>query len=364
MRINVTRSSMPAMEEYIEHLRTLWDNRWLTNNGEKVKKLQSGLESYLSCAHAELFSNGHLALEALLRAMDLKGQVITTPFTFASTTHALVRCGLTPVFADVRPEDCTLDPAKVENLITKDTCAILPVHVYGRLCDTAAFDRISEKYGIPVIYDAAHAFGVWRDGVSAAAMGYASMFSFHATKVFHTIEGGCITTGDGELCRRLGMERNFGIAGEESVPEVGGNAKMNEFQAAMGLCNLRRIDEEIARRGEICALYEALLAGKVQFLAPQPGVRSNHAYLPVFFRDKAQRDQVFESLKQREIYARKYFYPLITDFECYQGRPGFDSAATPVAKQLADRVLTLPLYPELTDDQVRLVAAAVSEALA
>ena len=364
MRINVTRSSMPAMEEYIQQLHDLWESRWLTNKGEKVLSLQSELEKYLACGHAELFSNGHLALEALLRAMDLKGQVITTPFTFASTTHALVRCGLTPVFADVRPEDCTLDPEKVEALITGDTCAILPVHVYGRLCDAAAFDRISEKYGIPVIYDAAHAFGARRDGVSAAAMGYASMFSFHATKVFHTIEGGCITTGDAELCRRLGMERNFGIAGEESVPEVGGNAKMNEFQAAMGLCNLRRIDQEIARRGGICALYEELLAGKVQFLAPQPGVTANHAYMPVFFRDKAQRDHVCESLKRQEIYARKYFYPLITDFECYRGKPGFDASATPIAAAMADRVLTLPLYPELTDDQVRRVCAAVSEALA
>jgi dTDP-4-amino-4,6-dideoxygalactose transaminase len=364
MRINVTRSSMPAMEEYIEQLRTLWDSRWLTNKGEKVLSLQRELESYLACPHAELFSNGHLALEALLRAMGLKGQVITTPFTFASTTHALVRCGLTPVFADVRPEDCTLDPEKVEALITEDTCAILPVHVYGRLCDAAAFDRISRKYGIPVIYDAAHAFGAWRDGVSAAAMGYASMFSFHATKVFHTIEGGCITTGDAELCRRLGMERNFGIAGEESVPEVGGNAKMNEFQAAMGLCNLRRIDREIARRGELCALYEELLSGLVRFLAPQPEVKSNHAYLPVFFRDQARRDAVCESLKAQDIYTRKYFYPLITDFECYRGRPGFDSAATPVAAQLAATVLTLPLYPELTDDEVRRVCAAIREALA
>ncbi|MBR2924325.1 MAG: DegT/DnrJ/EryC1/StrS family aminotransferase [Clostridia bacterium] len=364
MRINVTRSSMPTMDEYMNEVRSLWESHWLTNNGEKTIALKAGLENYLCCDHAELFCNGHLALEALLRAMDLHGEVITTPFTFASTTHALVRCGLTPVFADVRPKDCTLDPDAVEALITEKTCAILPVHVYGCLCDTERFEEISRKHGIPVIYDAAHAFGVKRNGVSAAAMGYASMFSFHATKVFHTIEGGCITTGDGELCQRLAVERNFGIASEESTPGVGGNAKMNEFQAAMGLCNLRRIDQDIAARKHACQLYESLLTGCVRFLPPQAGVTSNHAYLPVFFENQAQRDHVYEALKAREIYTRKYFYPLITQFECYQGKSGFDPAATPVAAGLAATVLTLPLYPDLSDEDIQRICAAIREVIA
>ncbi|MBP3650397.1 MAG: DegT/DnrJ/EryC1/StrS family aminotransferase [Clostridia bacterium] len=364
MRINVTRSSMPGMEEYMEEIRSLWDSHWLTNNGEKSIALKAGLEEYLRCQHAELFCNGHLALEALLRAMNLQGEVITTPFTFASTTHAIVRCGLTPVFGDVCPEDCTLDPDQVEALITDKTCAILPVHVYGRLCHVERFEEIRRKYGIPVIYDAAHAFGVTKNGTSAAAMGYASMFSFHATKVFHTIEGGCITTGDADLCQRLCVERNFGIAGEESTPGVGGNAKMNEFQAAMGLCNLRRIDGDIAARKHLYELYEAELAGLVGFLPQQAGVESNYAYLPVFFASQQQRDLVYDRLKEQEIFTRKYFYPLVTQFECYQGKPGFDPAATPVAAAMAATVLTLPLYPDLTDGDVRRICAAIRGVIA
>ncbi len=364
MRINVTRSSMPSMEEYINEISPLWDSHWLTNNGTKANALKSELEAYFPCPHVELFSNGHLALEALLRAMGLKGEVITTPFTFASTTHALVRCGLTPVFVDIRPEDCTLDPDRVEEMITPNTCAILPVHVYGQLCQVERFEEISRKHGIPVIYDAAHAFGVSKNGVSAAAMGYANMFSFHATKVFHTIEGGCITTGDAALCQRLAMERNFGIAGEESTPCVGGNAKMNEFQAAMGLCNLRRIDEDIAKRKALYEQYETLLSGAVQFLPKQDDVNSNYAYLPVFFKTQAQRDGVYEALKAQDIFTRKYFYPLITDFECYRGRPGFDTTATPIAKQMAETVLTLPLYPDLTQDDVERICAAIRDVMA
>ncbi|MBE5793424.1 MAG: DegT/DnrJ/EryC1/StrS family aminotransferase [Clostridiales bacterium] len=364
MRINVTRSSMPAMDEYMEEIRSLWDSHWLTNNGEKSIALKAELEKYLDCPHAELFCNGHLALEALLRAMGLHGEVITTPFTFASTTHAIVRCGLTPVFGDICPGDCTLDPDKAEALITDKTCAILPVHVYGRLCHVERFEEISRKYGVPVIYDAAHAFGVTKNGVSAAAMGYASMFSFHATKVFHTIEGGCITTGDADLCQRLCVERNFGIAGEESTPGVGGNAKMNEFQAAMGLCNLRRIDGDIAARKLLYELYEAELSGLVDFLPQQEGVVSNYAYLPVFFSNQAQRDQVYDQLKQQQIFTRKYFYPLVTQFECYQGKPGFDPAATPVAAQRAAAVLTLPLYPDLTEEDVQRICAAIRGVIA
>ena len=365
MRINVTRSSMPAFEEFCEEIRPLWESRWLTNSGAKHNALQQALCEYLGVSETELFTNGHLALEALIAALELEeGEIITTPFTFASTTHAIVRKGFTPVFADVT-EDGLIDPECVEKLITPRTRAILPVHVYGRLCDVDALERISQKYDIPVIYDAAHAFGVTRNGISAAAFGKASMFSFHATKVFNTIEGGAITTQDSALARKLVLERSFGITGPESVESAGGNAKMNEFQAAMGLCNLRHISEDIAGRK---AVHEAYINGlkdlPVALPKPQQGVEHNYAYFPVVFESRAQRDAVCAHLEQNGVFARKYFYPLITDFACYRGLPGFDSAATPVAQRLADGVVTLPMYPELTKEEIAFICRLIREVCA
>ncbi len=362
MRINVTRSSMPSFEEYMEEIRPLWDSRWLTNNGEKVQQLAGQLRTLLQSSEVELFTNGHLALEALLSAMDLKGEVVTTPFTFASTTHAIVRKGLKPVFADILEDDYTIDADRVESLITENTCAILPVHVYGRLCDVERLDEISRKYHIPVIYDAAHAFGASKNGVSSAAFGYASMFSFHATKVFHTIEGGAIATQHQELAQKLALERNFGITGPEDVPEVGGNAKMNEFQAAMGLCNLRHLKEEIALRKNVHDAYIALLSDlPITLPAPQPGVESNYAYFPAVFENRQVRDRVCGFLAENGVYARKYFYPLITDFACYRGL--FDASQTPVARRVAGCVATLPLYPDLSMEDVEWIASLVRKAV-
>ena len=360
MRINVTRSSMPTFEEYCEEIRTLWDSHWLTNNGEKHIALKKALENYLAVPHAELFTNGHLALEALIAAMEMEeGEIITTPFSFASTTHAIVRKGFTPVFADVKA-DGTIDPECVEKLITPRTRAILPVHVYGRLCDVDRLDEIAEKYGIPVIYDAAHAFGVTRNGVPAAVFGTASMFSFHATKVFNTIEGGAITTHSEKIARKLALERNFGITGPEDVVSAGGNAKMNEFQAAMGLCNLRRIREDIAGRKAVHEAYMEQLKGIPASLPEeQEGVESNYAYFPVVFASREVRDAVCEALAESGVYARKYFYPLINDFECFRGLPGYDSALTPVARQLAEGVVTLPLYPDLAMEDVALICRVI-----
>lgn len=362
MRINVTRSSMPPMEEYVEEIRSLWDSHWLTNNGEKLKKLEAALKERLDVPYAALFTNGHLALEALLKALGLKGEVITTPFTFASTTHAIVRAGLTPVFCDIREDDYTMDPAKVEALITPRTCAILPVHVYGNLCDDGALSAIAKKHGLKLIYDAAHAFHVSRDGVSAARMGDAAMFSFHATKVFHTVEGGCVTTADPELNRRLEWERNYGIEDEETVLYPGGNAKMSEFHAAMGLCNLRHLDENIAKRRHVVELYDRLLSGHEGIVCPkkQTGVVSNYAYYPVRFTGQAgSRDEICARLAAADIHARKYFYPLITDFDCYRNRPGFDSAQTPIALRASRQVVTLPLYPELADGDVERICGLI-----
>ncbi|MEG2481326.1 MAG: DegT/DnrJ/EryC1/StrS family aminotransferase [Clostridia bacterium] len=362
LRINVTRSSMPPFEEYCKEIEPLWDNHWLTNNGEKLKALESELQRYLQAPFVSLFTNGHLALEAVLAAMELHGEVITTPFTFASTTHALVRRGLTPVFCDVRADDYTLDASKLEALITDQTCAILPVHVYGNLCDTQAIAAIAAKHNLKVIYDAAHAFGVTKNGVAAGAFGDASMFSFHATKVFNTIEGGAIVTKDEALLQKLAMERNFGISGPEDVPFVGGNAKMNEFQAAMGLCNLRHVAENIQKRKQVHDWYMELLGGTEGLRLPvaQAGVCSSYAYFPVVFDGiELQRDSICNRLAQNGIFARKYFYPLITEFECYQGRAGFDPSLTPIAKRISHNVVTLPLYPELERGDVELICKLI-----
>lgn len=362
MRINVTRSSMPSFEEYCEEIRGLWDSHWLTNNGEKLLALQQQLGTYLQSGYVSLFSNGHLALEALLAALKLHGEVITTPFTFASTTHAIVRKGLTPVFCDIKEDDYTLDPEKLEALITENTCAILPVHVYGCLCDVDAIQAIADKHGLPVIYDAAHAFGVTRGGVSAATFGLASMYSFHATKVFHTIEGGAVATQDAALADALALERNFGITGPDDVVSVGGNAKMNEFQAAMGLCNLRHLASEIARRKAVHDAYAARLGDVAGLRLPpvQANVERNYAYFPVVFEaGRAMRDRVCNALAQEGVFARKYFYPLITDFACYHGMAGFNSERVPVAKRISDGVVTLPLYPDLAEADIDLICRVV-----
>lgn len=347
MRINVARSSMPSFEEYCNEIRPLWDSHWLTNNGEKALALEAALAKTLDVPHVALFSNGHLALEAAIRAMGITGEVITTPFTFASTTHALVRCGCTPVFADVRPNDYTLDPAKVEALITERTTAILPVHVYGNFCDVDAIAAIAQKHHLKLLYDAAHAFGATYHGQSAAAFGDAAMFSFHATKVFHTVEGGAVVCRDAALFEALKLERNFGITGPETTVSVGGNAKMNEFQAAMGLCNLRHLDAEMQKRRAVCAAYRARLSGVPGITLCAERAEDNCAYFPVLFEGFLKtRDGVFDELAGHDIFARKYFYPLTTAFECYAGR--FDPDATPIAKRASENVLTLPLYADLS----------------
>ncbi len=355
MPINVTRSSMPDFEEYCAEIKELWDSRWLTNMGAKHRTFEGELKKYLNSPCVNLFTNGHLALEAIIQAMGLKGEIITTPFTFASTTHAIVRCGCTPVFCDIDPVTYTMDAGKIEALITDKTVAIMPVHVYGNLCDVEAIDAIAKKHGLKVIYDAAHAFGVRKDGVSSANFGDASMFSFHATKVFHSIEGGCITYADESLTNKLNRCKNFGITGPESVEYAGGNAKMNEFCAAMGICNLRHLEGEIAKRRAVHDRYFEHLANVpgLRLNPAAPGVKANYAYFPVVFEDyKYSRDEVFEKLAAEGIVARKYFYPLTNSFECYRGLPGFDDELTPVAGRIASQVLTLPMYADLSLEDV------------
>jgi dTDP-4-amino-4,6-dideoxygalactose transaminase len=346
--IYVTQSSMPLLEEYIYEIHDLWDSRWLTNMGAKHKQLEVDLLKYLDTPNITLFTNGHLALECALAAFNLSGEIITTPFTFASTTHAIVRNGLEPVFCDINPDNYTIDTNIIESLITEKTTAIVPVHVYGNICNFKEIQRIAKKYDLKVIYDAAHAFGVTVDDIGVGNLGDASMFSFHATKVYNTIEGGAVTFKNPDLRRILNNLKNFGITGPESVEYIGGNAKMNEFQAAMGICNLRHIDEEIEKRKSIVNNYIDKLDNikEIKLVKPQKGIKSNYAYFPILFDGyKKNRDEVYEQLKEKNIIARKYFYPLTNNFECYRGRFSVDE--TPVARYIADRVLTLPLYGDL-----------------
>ncbi|MGM7683388.1 DegT/DnrJ/EryC1/StrS family aminotransferase [Cytobacillus sp. Hm23] len=347
-KIQVSCPSMPVFEDYITEIKELWESRWLTNVGVKHRNLEEELSKFLNAQYVSLFTNGHLALELAIEAYNLSGEVITTPFTFVSTTHAIIRNGLRPVFCDISQGDYTINVDKLESLITEQTSAIIPVHVYGNICNVNEINRIAQKYNLKVIYDAAHAFGTTVDGVGVANFGDASMFSFHATKVFNTIEGGAVVSNDKGLMKKLNSLKNFGITGPETVDYVGCNAKMNEFQAAMGLCNLRSIDKEIYKRKILTERYIDRLSNVrgIKICKPQPKVVSNYSYFPVVFDGfNLNRNEIIEELATKNIYSRKYFYPLINDMECYKGI--FDVNDTPVAKYIAERVLTLPLYSSL-----------------
>lgn len=351
-KILVTRSSMPDYEEYCEEIKKLWESHWLTNMGTEHKRLQTDLEAYLNCPHVVLYTNGHLALENVMAAMRFPkgGEVITTPFTFVSTTHAISRNGLVPIFCDVNPADYTIDVEKIEALITEKTVAILPVHVYGNMCDVERIKTIADKHGLKVIYDAAHAFAVKYKGISSANFGDASMFSFHATKVFNTIEGGAVCFQDDSLVATMNDMKNFGIRGPERVVFIGGNAKMSEFQAAMGICNLRHLEREIGKRKKVVERYWSHLDGieGIKLSKPKKDVEPNYAYFPIVFDGfSANRDEVYDSLYNHDIVARKYFYPITNSVEAYSDLPTAGADKTPVAAFLADRVLTLPLYADL-----------------
>lgn len=351
--ILVTRSSMPPLEEYVEKLRRIWDTAWLTNMGEYHEELKAELKKYLKVEGLELFVNGHIALEMALQAFQLEGEVITTPFSFASTTHAIVRNDLTPVFCDINPDDFTMDIDKLEDLITEETCAIVPVHVYGNFCDVERIEEIARRHSLKVVYDAAHTFGEEFDGRGAGDFGDVSMFSLHATKVYNSIEGGIATFKEPWLADRLYKLKNFGITGKESVEYVGGNGKMNEFQAAMGLCNLKYIDREIAKRKAVAERYRSHLEGisGIRLSRQNPKVRYNYAYMPVVFEgDKWNRDEIYKRLAENNIFARKYFYPCINAYDCYKNQ--FNPQDTPIADRISKQILTLPMYADLPLDVV------------
>lgn len=354
-RILVTKSSMPPFEEYVKEIEDIWESHWLTNMGIKHKRFQEELIKYLQVSNLELLVNGHMALELTMQAMNLQGEVITTPYTFASTTHAIVRNGLQPVFCDINSDDYTIDVSKIESLITDKTCAIVPVHVYGNICNVEELDRIAQKYGLKVIYDAAHTFGIKYKDKGIGSYGDASCFSFHATKVFNSIEGGAVCFHDKDFGHELYRLKNFGIKSEEVVDGIGANAKMNEFCAAMGICNLKHIDEEIQKRRKVVERYRDNLESiEGLVLNPQqPNVEPNYAYFPVVVEERlfgASRNEIYNRLLENDVVARKYFYPLTNSFECFHGE--YDIAKTPVALHISKRVLTLPLYADLSIEDV------------
>ncbi len=351
--IFVTRSSMPPIEEYVAMIKSIWDSHWMTNMGDLHRELERELSDYLDVEQVSLMVNGHMALELAIQVMNFpKGsEVITTPFTFVSTTHAILRNGLEPVFCDIK-EDYTIDEEKIEALITEKTVAILPVHVYGNICNVEKIQDLASKYDLKVIYDAAHTFGETYKGKGIASFGDMSVFSFHATKVFNTIEGGAVCFSNRDIYERLYNLKNFGIRSEELVVSVGANAKMNEFAAAMGLCNLKYMTSNIAKRKKIAELYQKKLADceDVVLNSYNPAVVSNYGYFPVLFSDEEIRNRIYNTLKSRGIHTRKYFYPLTADQVFFKNKYKHEKLER--ARDFSKRILVLPLYPELGEENV------------
>lgn len=350
-KILVTQSSMPPYEEYIEAIRPLWDSHWLTNMGQYHKELEKKLKEYLDVSELSLMVNGHMALELAIQSFNFPedAEVITTPFTFISTTHAIVRNHLKPVFCDVKLSDGTMDETKIEDLITEHTVAIVPVHVYGNICNVEAIQEIADKYNLKVIYDAAHAFSVKYKGKGIGNYGDASVFSFHATKVYNTIEGGAVAFSEHKIYEKLYNLKNFGIRGEELVTEVGANAKMNEFAAIMGLCNLKHMDAVLAEREKKYNYYKDRLSEVegIRFFERNKDASNNYAYFPILI-DKGfavGRDELYECLKKNNIHSRKYFYPLASDQVCFKNK--YKREELDCARKLAKQVLVLPLYEQL-----------------
>lgn len=362
-KIYVTSSSMPPYEEYIEAIKPLWKSHWLTNMGVYHQELELQLREYLDVPELSLMVNGHMALELAIQMMGFPegGEVITTPFTFISTTHAIIRNRLKPVFCDVKMSDGTIDESKIERLITGKTVAILPVHVYGNVCNVGEIQQIADKYNLKVIYDAAHAFGVKYKGNGIGNYGDASIFSFHATKVFNTIEGGAVSFSDSKYYEKLYNLKNFGIRGEELVTEIGANAKMNEFCAIMGLCNLQHIEKAIAKRKHLCEKYEKELKDieGIRLFEKKQDVIQNYGYFPILAESEhsISRDELYDFLKDKGIYTRKYFYPLTSDHVCFKEK--YCNVELSCARTLAKEVLVLPLYEEMEESVMKRIVKTV-----
>lgn len=359
-QITVTSPLLPSLDDFHEMLNKIWNSKWITNNGSFHQQLEKELAAYLKVPYISLFTNGTLPLITALQALRITGEVITTPYSFVATTHALWWNGIKPVFVDIDPSNCGLDPNKIEAAITPKTTAIMPVHCYGKPCDTKAIQEIADKYGLKVIYDAAHAFGVEVNGESILNVGDISTLSFHATKVYNTIEGGAMVMKDEQTKKRIDYLKNFGFAGETTVVAPGINSKMDEVRAAYGLLNLRKVDVAIEARKYVAMQYREALHGVegITFFDDIPGVRHNYSYFPIFVNaDKfgMSRDELYFAMKEKNVLGRRYFYPLISDFSTYKGLPSATRENLPEAYKLADTVLCLPMHHALSADDVERV---------
>lgn len=366
-KIFVTQPGLPPLDEFIPYLEDIWESKWLTNNGRYHQELEAALCEYLGVKHISLFANGTLALLTALQTLDISGEVITTPYSFVATTHALWWNGIKPVFTDIESNYFNLDPAKIEAAITPETSAIMPVHVYGNPCNMGAIQEIASTYGLKVIYDAAHAFGVEQNGNSVLNFGDLSILSFHATKVFNTIEGGAIVCHDAETKKRIDFLKNFGFADEVTVVAPGINAKMNELQAAYGLLQLKYADGYIAERKKIAQTYANELGEVpgISFLNDIPGVKHNYAYFPILVdenRYHKTRDELYSYLQENNIYGRRYFYPLISHFPSYNELSSASPSNLSVAEKVADQVICLPIFPGLDTNNVIKICKLIQQA--
>ena len=360
-KITVTKPALPPLEEFIPYLESIWESQNLTNNGKFHQQLERELAEYLGVKYLSLFANGTLALLTALQTLKITGEVITTPYSFVATTHALHWNGIKPVFVDIEPNFCNLDTQKIESAITPNTTAILPVHVYGNPCNLEKIKEIADNYGLKVIYDACHAFGVKINGDSVLNFGDLSILSFHATKVFTTFEGGAIVCHDETTKRRIDFLKNFGFANETTVVGPGINAKMNEFQAALGVLQLKHVDKAISERKRIVELYRSELdsLNGISYMQDIDGVSHNYPYFPIFINEEnfgITRDQVYEKLKEYNIYTRRYFYPLISQFPTYRGLESASEKNLPIALKTSEKVLCLPVYSNLTFDETKRIA--------
>lgn len=362
--ITVTSPLLPDLNELMKSLEQIWNYKWVTNNGPFHQKLEEELCRYLKIPFISLFTNGTLPLITALQALRITGEVITTPYSFVATTHALWWNGIQPVFVDIDPKTCNIDSDKIEEAITPRTTAILPVHVYGNPCDTERIQAIADKHGLKVIYDAAHAFGVEVNGKSILEAGDMSTLSFHATKVYNTIEGGALITHDKESKRYIDYLKNFGFSGEIDIVAPGINAKMDEVRAAYGLLNLKRVDAAIAARRQVAMAYREALNGVkgISYLDDMPGVKHNYAYFPIFVDADAYgmtRDELYARMKEKGILGRRYFYPLISNLSIYRDLETAELSHLPVANRIADSVICLPMYAGLTKEEVDKVVSAI-----
>lgn len=362
--ITVTSPLLPNLEEFHELLKEIWDSKWITNNGSFHQQLERALAEYLKVPYVSLFTNGTLPLITALQALRITGEVITTPYSFVATTHALWWNGIKPVFVDIDPKSGCLDPNKIEAAVTPRTTAIMPVHVYGKPCDVEAIQQIADKYGLKVIYDAAHAFGVEVDGKSILNAGDMSTLSFHATKVFNTIEGGAMVMHDEKTKQRIDYLKNFGFAGETEVVAPGINSKMDEMRSAYGLLNLRQVDAAIEARHQVAIRYREALRGVegITYWEDMPGVRHNYSYFPIFVDAKKYgmtRDELYYKMREQGVWGRRYFYPLISTFSTYRGLESATPENLPVATKMADEVICLPMHHELSEEDIKRVLSCI-----